>query len=177
MDLVDFGRRNAMSQRPASHMPLSPTPAPDSGNQLVLSQYHFRILIPQSAFKHTSQSLNHYKDRREHASHMHAFNSMKVARKRQTLGQLNIAFHSHVSVGDAHVIKGTTFLWEANEEGDKFIKETRQCHISATSENSLLPWPSGSLGLYLQRLVIGPSRTKRRASLHTSQEELTQKTW
>lgn len=166
-----------MSQRPASHMPLSPTPAPDSGNQLVLSQYHFCILIPQSAFKHTSQSLNHYKDRREHASHMHAFNSMKVARKRQTLGQLNIAFHSHVSVGDAHVIKGTTFLWEANEEGDKFIKETRQCHISATSENSLLPWPSGSLGLYLQRLVIGPSRTKRRASLHTSQEELTQKTW
>lgn len=71
---------------------------------------------------------------------MHTFNSMKVARKRQTLGQLNIAFHSHVSVGDVHIIKGTTFLWEANEEGDKF----RQCHISATSETSLLPWPSGS---------------------------------
>lgn len=112
--------------------------------QEILSQYHFRILIPQSAFKHTSQSPNHYKTEENTASHMHAFNSMKVARKRQTLGQLNIAFHSHVSVGDAHVIKGTTFLWEANEEGDKFIKETRQCHISAISENSLLPWPSGS---------------------------------
>lgn len=73
--------------------------------------------------------------------------------------------------------KGQHFLGEANEEGDKFIKERRQCHISATSENSLLPWPSGSRRSISSRTCDWSFKNKTQSQSPHSQEEFTEKTW
>lgn len=60
-------------------------------------------------------------------------------------------------MGDAHTIEGTKYLWEANEEGAKFIIEMQ--HLTTPSRRgSVAP-----VGLYLQELVTGPSRTRHKS--------------
>lgn len=143
MDLVDFGRRNVVSQRSASHMPLSPTPAPDSGDQPVLSQYHLHILIPQSAFKHTSQSLNHYKDRREHSSHMHALIAWKWRGRGKHWVSSTLLFTLMLVWVMYTLSKGQHFFGRQMKEGTSSL-EKRDNVTSVQHLRTLLPWPSGS---------------------------------
>lgn len=75
--------------------------------------------------------------------------------------------------------KGQHFFGRQMRNGTSSLKKkkTRQCHISATSENSLLPWPSGSRRSISSRTFDWSFKNKTQSQSPLSQEEFTQKTW